>query len=88
MVIQDKMQVTRRNFLSVSVSSVAATVALAGCATLGLPRVSKAFAGYEEKATGKKRCHDCVHFQAPQGCTIVSGVINDDGVCRYFLPEN
>lgn len=74
--------------MSVSVAGVAATFALAGCATLGLPRISKAFAGYKEKSNDKKRCHDCVHFQAPNGCTVVSGVIDEDGVCRYFLPEN
>ncbi len=78
--------VSRRKFLSVSIAGVAGTVALAGCATLGLPRVSKAFAGYQDRAQGKKHCHDCVHFQPPHGCTVVSGTIDEDGVCRYFLP--
>ena len=48
--------VSRRKFLSVSIAGVAGTVALAGCATLGLPRVSKASAGYQltkTKATVK-----------------------------------
>jgi anaerobic selenocysteine-containing dehydrogenase len=87
MTIQNAKPVSRRQFLKVSVAGAASTAALAGCATLGLPRVSKAYAGYEEHAAGKRHCHDCVHFQAPSGCTVVSGTINKDGVCNYFLAE-
>jgi anaerobic selenocysteine-containing dehydrogenase len=86
MTIQSEKPVSRRQFLKVSAAGAVGTVALAGCATLGLPRVSKAYAGYKDHATGKHHCHDCVHFQSPDGCTVVSGTINEDGVCNYFLP--
>ena len=85
MTAQNENSVTRRKFLGVSVVGAVGAVTLSACATLGLPRVSKAYAGYQEHPTGKRRCHDCVHFQPPSGCSIVSGVINKNGVCNYFL---
>jgi hypothetical protein len=87
MKVNEETSVSRRKLLTYSLTGSAGVVLLGGCATLGLPRVSKAYAGYEEQASGKRRCHDCVHFQEPDGCTIVSGKINKDGVCHYFLPE-
>jgi hypothetical protein len=80
--------VTRRKFLGVSVAGAVSAVTLSACATLGLPRVSKAYAGYQEHPAGKRHCHDCVHFQVPNGCTIVSGKIDKDAVCNYFLPKH
>lgn len=88
MTVQNEKSVTRRKFLGVSVAGAVGAVTLSACATLGLPRVSKAYAGYQEHPTGKRRCHDCVHFQSPNGCTIVSGVINKNAVCNYFLAEH
>jgi hypothetical protein len=85
MTTHEDMPVTRRWLLAFSLTGTAGVVILGGCATLGLPRVSKAYAGYEEHASGARRCHDCVHFQEPKGCTIVSGKINKDGICTYFL---
>jgi hypothetical protein len=87
MTMHEDLPVTRRRLLAFSLTGTVGAVILGGCATLGLPRVSKAYAGYEEHATGKRQCHDCVHFQEPDGCTIVSGQINQEGVCNYFLAE-
>lgn len=87
MTVQDEKAVTRRKFLGVSAAGAVGALTLSACASLGLPRVSKAFAGYQERPKGKRRCHDCVHFQEPNGCTIVSGDIDKDAVCNYFLPE-
>jgi hypothetical protein len=87
MKLHGELPVSRRNLLAFSLTGTAGVVVLGGCATLGLPRVSKAYAGYEEVASGTRHCHDCIHFLAPDGCTIVSGKINKDGVCNYFLAE-
>jgi hypothetical protein len=88
MTVQNEKTVTRRKFLGVSVGGAVSAVTLSACATLGLPRISKAYAGYQEHPTGKRHCGGCVHFQSPNGCTIVSGVINRNGVCNYFLAEH
>ena len=87
MTAQKEKSVTRRKFLGASVVGAVGAVTLSACATLGLPRISKAYAGYQERPSGKRRCHDCVHFQSPNGCTIVRGDIDKDAVCNYFLAE-
>jgi hypothetical protein len=87
MAAQNETTVTRRKFLGVSAAGAVGAMALSACATLGLPRVSKAYAGYQEHPSGKRHCRSCVHFQEPNGCTIVSGAIDKDAVCNYFLAE-
>jgi hypothetical protein len=79
--------ISRRKFLKVSTVGAVGSVALVGCATLGLPRIAKADAGYVDNSKGPGHCGGCVHFQAPNGCTVVDGVINPRGVCRYFLAK-
>jgi hypothetical protein len=79
--------VSRRKFLNLSVIGAVGSVSLVGCATLGLPRISKADAAYLDNSKGPGHCGDCVHFQAPNGCTVVEGTINPHGVCRYFLAK-
>ncbi len=59
---------------------------VAGCAKLGLPKAEKSTAGYHERSRSASHCHDCVHFEAPHGCSLVEGSINPLGVCNYFLP--
>ena len=75
---------SRRRFLKISAGSALGSVALAACSTLGLPKISKAQAAYEDRSTRGAHCGGCVHFVAPHGCTIVAGEINPRGVCRYF----
>jgi hypothetical protein len=77
----------RRNFLQTTVGTVLGSLALAGCSTLGLRKISKASAEYREHAAGKKHCGGCVHFQKPHGCTIVSGSVSSLAVCNYYLAE-
>ena len=79
--------VSRRKFLKFSVVGVVGGGALVGCATLGLPRIGKAEAGYIDNSKGPSHCGDCVHFQAPNGCTVVDGAISPRGVCHYFLAK-
>jgi hypothetical protein len=75
---------SRRRFLKISVSSALGGVALAACSTLGLPKISKAQAAYEDRSTRREHCAGCIHFVAPHGCTVVAGDISRRGVCRYF----
>ena len=77
----------RRQVVKIVAAGALGSVALAACSTLGLPKIAKANAGYEDRAKGKAHCAACVHFQKPQSCTVVEGIISPHGVCRYFLPE-
>ena len=78
---------SKRKFLKVSVAGAGATFALAGCATLGLSKIAKANAGYEDHPHGADHCHDCEHFENPQSCTVVEGTISPRAVCHYFLKK-
>jgi len=78
---------SRRKFLTTSLVGVLGSLTLAGCATLGLPRIAKASADYMDHAKGTNHCGDYVHFNAPHGCSVVEGRINPAGVCNYFLKK-
>lgn len=77
--------ISRRKFLRTSLVGAVGGAGLASCATLGLPKISKASAGYIDASKVPRHCGDCVHFQAPNGCTVVDGFISPHGVCHYFL---
>ena len=79
---------SRRQVLRISLTGALGSFALAACSTLGLPKVAKASANYQEPARGKSHCAACTHFQKPHSCTVVEGIISPQGVCRYFLPES
>lgn len=77
---------SRRQLIRVSVAGAFGSAA-AACSTLGLPRIAKVSAGYEDRSKNDKHCAGCEHFQAPNGCTVVEGVISPRGLCRYYLPK-
>ena len=82
-----RMSSSRRKFLTVSIGGAAGALGLSACATLGLPKIAKAQAGYEDISRKTAHCGDCVHFESPHSCTVVEGAVNPRGVCRYFLPK-
>jgi hypothetical protein len=45
--------------------------------------ISKIEAEYIEHAK-KRHCEDCGMYREPHKCTLVEGVINEDGHCKYF----
>jgi hypothetical protein len=49
-------------------------------------KVSKTFARYQDRPNRGQRCADCIHFQQPAGCRIVTGLISPNGWSRYFEP--
>ena len=85
MPISRKMALSKRKFLKISATGVGCTLALAGCATFGLPKIAKATAGYNDHPRGVNHCHDCLHFEMPHACSVVEGAISPGGVCKYFL---
>jgi anaerobic selenocysteine-containing dehydrogenase len=77
---------SRRSFLATSATVATAAVASAvpQADALAAARVSKAFANYQDQASGGHHCAICVHFRAPHSCEVVRGAINPNGVCRFF----
>jgi hypothetical protein len=45
----------------------------------------QASAGYMPPEDGPFECDHCAHFQAPNTCDKVSGVIDPQGCCNYYL---
>ena len=42
-------------------------------------------AGYLPPEDGPFKCSHCSHFQAPNACDKVSGMIDPEGCCNYYL---
>ena len=63
------------------------TALVAGCSTLGLPKTSKAAANYQDRPNGRQHCANCVHFVAPNRCTIVEGDISPNGWSSYYMAK-
>ena len=42
-------------------------------------------AGYLPPEDGPFQCQHCAHFQAPNACEKVSGMIDPEGCCNYYL---
>ena len=48
--------------------------------------ISKLEANYASHAIGQEQCKYCTHFQAPNSCEIVEGIISPNGWCEYYSP--
>lgn len=55
---------------------------------LGGGTISKLEANYTDVASGQEKCKFCKHFDPPNSCNIVEGLINPDGWCKYFEHGN
>ena len=86
--MQRQDRLSRRAFVIKTLGLAGGTAALAaGCSTLGLPKVSKAQARYQDRPNGTQRCERCVHFIAPNRCSIVDGDISPHGWSTYFMAK-
>lgn len=80
---------TRRGVVAGSVRLVAAAAGLvtAACSTLGLPKRSKTEAQYQDRPRMGQQCSGCVHFEAPNRCSVVAGDISPHGWSRFYLAK-
>lgn len=46
--------------------------------------ISKLTAEYTHKYAGKEKCEACDMFRKPRACSLVIGVINSEGRCKYW----
>lgn len=51
-------------------------------------KMSKAAAGYRDAPHGKNRCDNCVYWQPPKSCKVVSGSISPKGWCRLWVKQS
>ena len=50
-----------------------------------MTKVTKTFAAYKNRNPGKwQRCDRCAHLLSPFACSMVKGLIDPCGICRYF----
>lgn len=51
-------------------------------------KISKERADYREHTPRvSRRCGTCSMFRAPDRCTLVKGLINRGGVCKFWEPK-
>ncbi len=77
---------SRRSFLGriAAGGALAATAGIAACVPPFGMKVSKAQANYRDQPNGNQRCADCMYFKAPNGCSVVQGLISPNGWSRYY----
>lgn len=81
----DCRRISRRTVLQRAQLVLSAGVAAqaASCAMMR-PTLSKADARYQDMPNGGQRCAGCVHFQAPNACSVVQGTIRPEGWCQRY----
>lgn len=86
---RESRPLTRRGVVAGSVRLVAAAAGLAtaACSTLGLPKRSKADAQYQDRPRMGQQCSGCMHFEAPNRCSVVEGDISPHGWSKFYLAK-
>jgi hypothetical protein len=47
-------------------------------------KLTKIEVGFEHPAKGKQHCRECVHWQSPNRCKIVEGIVKGVDWCKRF----
>lgn len=84
---KESADISRRTLLGVAV--VGGGAALAGVsfsAAEAAGKVSQQSVDYRGSPKGKARCSNCVQWQPPAACKLVSGKINPNGWCSIYAP--
>lgn len=74
---------TRRSLIF-GAGLVALAAGAAGAAAAGTNKLSPAMVSYQPRPKGKARCDNCVQWQAPKSCKVVSGDISPQGWCTIW----
>ena len=51
-------------------------------------KVAQRAAGYQAKPSDGKKCFDCAHFHAPDGCALVESPVSAEGWCRLYRAKS
>ena len=46
--------------------------------------ITKLEANYTDRSSDQNKCRGCKHFQSPDKCDLVEGLISPNGWCKYF----
>lgn len=47
-------------------------------------KIAQKTAGYQAQPSDGKKCADCAHFHAPDGCALVESPVSANGWCRLY----
>jgi len=83
---RDWRRISRRSVLQGArlVAAAGVTLQAASCASMMRPTLSKEEAGYQDMPKGQQHCSGCVHFEAPNACSVVKGDISPNGWCQRY----
>ena len=78
---------SRRNMLMLAATG-AGVIALGTFARAkASTKVSQKAVSYRPTPSGKARCDNCLQWEAPAGCKVVSGTISPAGWCSIYAPK-
>jgi hypothetical protein len=81
---------TRRSLLRATAEAAGVAFILGARAETATasPKLSLKVVAYQDHPAGDKRCDGCAHFQPPNGCKIVDGIVSPGGYCKFFTPRS
>jgi hypothetical protein len=86
---RDEDRATRRGILRAGLAVVTGgAMAAVAAKAEAQDKLAQAIVQYQETPKDGAKCADCVNFEAPAGCKIVSGTINPNGWCIAFAPKS
>lgn len=50
------------------------------------PKLSKTVSGYMPPEKGPFECGNCIYFNEPHYCRLVTGYIDSEGCCNLYTP--
>lgn len=88
MTTRDDKTSSRRALLRAGVAVIGGATALRASQARAQAKIAPAMVQYQETPKDGHKCADCVNFEAPSGCKIVSGTISPEGWCAAFAPKS
>jgi hypothetical protein len=75
---------SRRDFLGKLALAGGGVLIATAAATPAAAKVAPKDVGYQPTPKGSARCDNCVQWQAPNACKLVSGIISPNGWCSIY----
>ena len=85
--MDDNRNTTRRAVMRSAVTLATVGVVVAGTARAQDQKIEQSLVQYQEMPKDGAMCSKCVNWVAPNACKIVAGVINPQGWCVAFAPQ-
>ena len=82
----NEIKPSRRTVLQVGLGAVAAATGAVATAR-AQEKIAPELVMYQQTPKDGQKCSDCVNWEPPNACKIVSGTINPNGWCGAFAPK-